>query len=68
MKKLKAKRNTRAGAASQSGLSPSVGARKIFSADEIRKCVDPGPPEEAEKFAELLYEERRLDRESAVLE
>ena len=68
MKRLNTKRKARAGEASLSGLRPSLGARKIFSADDIRKCVDPGPPEEAEKFVELVYEERRLDREPAVLE
>jgi len=49
-------------------LKPSLVARKIFSADEIRKCVDPGPPKEAEKFVELVYEERHLDREPTPLE
>jgi hypothetical protein len=45
---------------------PNRVGRKTFSADEIRKHVDPGPAEEAEKFVRLVYDERRQDRQLAV--
>jgi len=37
--------------------------RKAFSIDDIRKYLDPGPPQEAEELVRLIYEERRQDRE-----
>jgi hypothetical protein len=42
---------------------PDIVRRKPFSADEIRKYVDPGLAEEAERFVRPIYEERRQDRE-----
>jgi nanoRNase/pAp phosphatase (c-di-AMP/oligoRNAs hydrolase) len=42
--------------------------RKVFSIDEILKYIDPGPPKEAEKFVQLIYEERRQDRERVPVE
>jgi hypothetical protein len=42
---------------------PDIVRRKPFSVDEIRKYVDPGPAEEAERFVRLIYDERRQDRE-----
>lgn len=47
---------------------PDVLRRKTFSLDEIRKYVDPGPAEEAERFVRLIYEERRQDRERVLPE
>jgi hypothetical protein len=40
--------------------------RETSSVDEIRKYVDPGTAEEAERFVRLIYEERRQDRESVL--
>ena len=46
--------------------SPDVVRRKPFPVDEIPKYVDPGPPEEAEEFVRLIYDERRKDHERAL--
>ena len=37
--------------------------RRTFSIEEIGKYIDPSPPEEAEEFVQLMYEERREDTE-----
>jgi hypothetical protein len=42
--------------------------RSVFSADELLKHVDPGPPEEAEELVRVIYEQRRLDRERTISE
>ncbi len=47
---------------------PNIVRRKAFSIDEIRKYIDPGRPEEAEEFVQLIYEERRQDRERVPAE
>jgi len=44
---------------------PNVGRRKVILIGQLRKYIDPGPPEEAEKFVQLIYEERRQERERA---
>jgi len=41
---------------------------KVFSVDEIRKYLDPGPPKEAEEFVQLIYDERRRDGEGTAAE
>jgi len=38
---------------------PETLPRKTFSIDEIRKYIDPSPPEEAQEFVRLIHEERR---------
>jgi hypothetical protein len=45
----------------KTGSHPNIVRRKVFSIDQLRKYIDPGPPEEAEKFVQLIYEERRND-------
>jgi hypothetical protein len=45
---------------------PETNPRKTFSMDEIRKYIDPSPPEEAEEFVRLMYEERREDTEGTA--
>ena len=45
---------------------PETLPRKTFSMEEIRKYIDPSPPEEAEEFARLIYEERRQDGEETA--
>jgi hypothetical protein len=47
---------------------PNIVRRKTFTVDEIRKYVDPGSPEEAERFVRLIYEERRQDHELVLPE
>ena len=62
MKKLKSRPSTKAGNHATTVRS------KAFSIDKLRKYIDAGPPEEAEKFVQLIYEERRLDRERVPAE
>jgi hypothetical protein len=42
--------------------------RKVFSAEDLLKHIDPGPREEAEEFVRLIYEQRRQDRERVLPE
>ena len=62
MKKLRAR------APQKTKTYPTIVGRKPFAASEIRKYVDPGPPEEAERFVRLIYAERREDRERTIPE
>lgn len=68
MKRLKAKPVAKAQGAGKSKSHANIVRRKAFSVDEIRKYVDPGPVEEAERFVRLIYEERRHDRERVLPE
>jgi hypothetical protein len=61
-------RRLRAKPGAKTRSSPGMVRRKPFSVDEIRKYVDPGPPEEAEEFVRLIYDERRKDHERALPE
>jgi len=61
-------RRLKAKPAAKARSHPDIVGRKTFSVDEIRKYVDPGPAEEAEKFVRLIYEERRQDRERVLPE
>jgi hypothetical protein len=61
-KKLKTKPSAK------TGSHPNIVRRKVFSIDQLQKYIDPGPPEEAEKFVQLIYEERRQDRERVPAE
>ncbi|MGD1103351.1 MAG: hypothetical protein ABSA59_14970 [Terriglobia bacterium] len=62
MKKLKARPSAKA------GIRSNIDRRKAFSIGRLRKYIDPSPPEEAEKFVQLIYEERRNDRERVPAE
>jgi hypothetical protein len=62
MKKLNARPSAKAGSRS------NIGRRKAFSIGRLRKYIDPSPPEEAERFVQLIYEERRNDRERVPAE
>ena len=62
LKKLKARPSAKAGNRSNTARG------KAFSIGRLRKYIDPGPPEEAEKFVQLIYEERRHDRERVPAE
>ena len=42
--------------------------RRTFSISRLRKYIDPSPPEETEEFVQLIYEERRNDRERVPAE
>lgn len=42
---------------------PIIVGPRPFAAEEIRKFIDPSPPDEAEEFVRLIYTERRRDRE-----
>jgi hypothetical protein len=61
-------RRLKAKPAAKARCHPDLVGRKTFSVDEIRKYVDPGAAEEAEKFVRLIYEERRQDRERVLPE
>ena len=63
MKKL----NTRPSRA-KAGRRAHAVRGKAFSIGRLRKYIDPGPPEEAEKFVDLIYEERRDDPERVSAE
>ena len=62
MKKLKARPSAKAES------HPSIARGKIFSISRLRKYIDPGPPEEAERFVQLIYEERCYDHERVPAE
>ena len=62
VKKLKARPSAKAGSRSNKAR------RKVFSIGRLRKYIDPGPPEEAERFVQLIYEERHHDRERVPAE
>jgi hypothetical protein len=62
VKKLKAR------LPAKNGSRSNIVRHKVFSIGRLRKCIDPGPPEEAEKFVKLIYEERRHDRERVPAE
>lgn len=68
MKKLKAKGTAKTQAPGRGEARPNIVGPRTFSADEIRRYVDPGPPEEAERLVRLIYEERRQDRERVLPE
>jgi len=57
MKKLKGKPANRA------NHHTNIVRRKIFSAEDLMKHLDPGPRGEAEEFVRIIYEQRRQDRE-----
>jgi hypothetical protein len=61
-------RRPKAKPAAKPRSQPDIVRRKSFSVDEIRKYVDPGPAEEAEGFVQLIYDERRQDRERVLPE
>jgi hypothetical protein len=42
------------------GRSPIAG-KKPFSMPALLKHIDPGPPQEAEEFVRLIYEQRKRD-------
>jgi len=62
VKKVKARPSAKGGSHS------NIVRRKVFSIDQLRKYIDPGPREEAEEFVQLIYEERRHDRERVPAE
>ena len=62
MKKLKARLSAK------NGSSSNIVPHKVFSIGRLRKFIDPGPQEEAEKFVKLIYEERRHDPERVPAE
>lgn len=62
VKKLNVRPSARAGSRS------NIMRRKAFSMGRLRKYLDPSPPEETERFVQLIYEERRNDRERVSAE
>jgi hypothetical protein len=47
---------------------PETLPRKTFSMEDIQKYIDPSPPEEAEEFVRLIYEERQQDGKETATE